>query len=283
MKSEVDEYMKQIGQFPLLSPEEELAVARQIVAVLPEGATDEEIAEHERKVCAARETMANCNLRLVVSIAKKYINKGMEFIDLIQEGNSGLMQAIKKFDPERGVKFSTFATFSIRQPITRALETQRGMIRVPSHVLRMVSKYRDKRMELGPIPTDSEVLQELRLVVDGQEVKLTESQVDMTLNALEAHRGKAVGMSDDEEAQSLAELVEAPEEVENEFDEAGIDRAMALVVTDRERTVLEMRFGLNGQTSTTLEVVGKRLGCTREFVRQLQVRAENKLRLFVAN
>ena len=257
---DLHEYLRQIGQFPLLNKDEELELAHKVVA----------------GDARARERMAECNLRLVVSIAKRYKDRGLPFLDLIQEGNAGLMKAIEKFDPDRGNRFSTYASWWIRQSVPRGLTDKSSLIRVPAYAQDLARKFNVKKreiLELGSVPSDDEVLQSMGA---------TPEEGVAIRSALYSHRAAAQGMFKDENGVALEELVEAQADNGYEFNEVGVDRAMALVVTDRERGVLEMRYGLNGCRADTLEDVGKRIGVTRERVRQIEAVAMKKIKLFLA-
>jgi RNA polymerase primary sigma factor len=259
---DVMDYLRQVGQFPLLKADEELALAYQVVA----------------GDARARERMAECNLRLVVSIAKSYRNRGLPFIDLIQEGNAGLMKAIAKFDPDMGNRFSTYATNWIKQGITRALTDKSGTIRVPAHASDMLRAFRKKKAVMeasGLTPSDDEVLHEMG--AEPGEVKSVKS-------ALQARRVSTASQSagGEGETYSLDELVVAAEDLSGEFGETGVEQALELVVTDREREVLELRYGLNGHKPRTLEAVGEELDFTRERARQVEAVALEKVRLFLS-
>lgn len=278
MHDEVTDYLQQIGQFPLLQPDEELELARVIAACRAEDATDEEL----REAAKARERMAECNLRLVVSIAKRYMDRGLPFLDLIQEGNAGMLKSIEKFDPELGNRFSTYASWWIRQAVTRALTDRGGgLIRVPAHAQALVRKFWEKRREMGElglVPTDDEVLHEMGA---------TREEVTSIRRARRAGRANAGGSGrlpgrDQEQAMDLEDIVPAEPVEASAFSDSGIDRALALVVSDRERGVLEMRYGLNGQKAETLEAIGDKLGVTREGVRQAEAVGMRKIRLFLA-
>lgn len=278
MHDEVTEYLQQIGQFPLLQPDEELELARAIAAGRAEDATEEEL----RLAAKAREVMAECNLRLVVSIAKRYKDRGIPFEDLIQEGNKGLMKAIDKFKPEMGNKFSTYAYYWIRQAVTRALDEDSTLIRVPAYVRDLARKFARKRGEMDD-PTVDEVLEAMGATPEEAE------HIRDGLRSRKAGRISGTGpgsggfLGTDGDGQALEEMVAAAPDRSPEFGDHGVDRALELVVTDREKGILERRYGFNGHRGRTLDAIGEELGITRERVRQVEEVAMNKIRLFLAN
>ena len=241
-------YLKEIGRIKLLSPEEEQDVARKMV----EG--DEATRE------AARKRMSEANLRLVVSIAKRYVGRGMQLLDLIQEGNLGLMKAVEKFDYTKGYKFSTYATWWIRQSITRAIADQARTIRIPVHMVETINRVlrtsHSMVQKLGREPTTKEIADELHI----EESKVEEEE--------DSHLGDFI--QDDEASQPSEEatytlLREQLEEVLS-------------TLTPREEQVLRMRFGLTDGKPHTLEEVGKEFDVTRERIRQIESKALRKLR-----
>ena len=254
-------YLKEIGLIPLLNPTEELELAQRVA----EG--DEE----------AKSRLINANLRLVVSIAKKYVGRGMLLLDLIQEGNLGLMKACEKFDYTKGFKFSTYATWWIRQAVTRALADQARTIRVPVHMVETINRVsrmrRQLTVELGKDPTPKEIAERL----DMTEEKVNDVlQFSMEPVSLETPIGE-------EEDSSLGSFIEdekadMPEEtaIKTNLRESIMESLNRL--TDRERDVLLLRFGLLDGRQRTLEEVGVEFGVTRERIRQIEAKALRKLR-----
>ena len=258
-------YLKEIGKIKLLSPEEELEVAKKMV----EGS--------EQEKDAARKRMSEANLRLVVSIAKRYVGRGMQLLDLIQEGNLGLMKAVEKFDYTKGYKFSTYATWWIRQSITRAIADQARTIRIPVHMVETINRVlrtsHSMVQKLGREPTTTEIAQELHMEVSKVEEILKIAQEPVSLETPigeeeDSHLGDFI--QDDEASQPSEEasytlLREQLEEVLS-------------TLTPREEQVLRMRFGLVDGKPHTLEEVGKEFGVTRERIRQIESKALRKLR-----
>jgi RNA polymerase primary sigma factor len=254
-------YLKEIGRHQLLKPQEEQELAKRIVA-------GDESAKHE---------LINANLRLVVSIAKHYIGRGMQFLDLIEEGNLGLMKAVDKFDYTKGFKFSTYATWWIRQAITRAIADQAKTIRVPVHMVETINKLkkvqRQLTLELNREPTEKELAQKLHITED----KVREIiQISLDPLSLETPIGE-------EEDSHLGDFVSdknnlTPEEYAiNEVLKDEIQEVL-LTLTEREEQVLKLRFGLVDGTCRTLEEVGTIFGVTRERIRQIEAKALRKLR-----
>ena len=254
-------YLKEIGKVPLLSAEEEIDLARRMA----EG--DE----------SAKKRLAEANLRLVVSIAKRYVGRGMLFLDLIQEGNLGLIKAVEKFDYQKGFKFSTYATWWIRQAITRAIADQARTIRIPVHMVETINKLirvsRQLLQELGREPQPEEIAKELDMPVDRVREILKISQEPVSLETPigeeeDSHLGDFI--QDDNvpvpaEAAASTLLKEQLSEVLN-------------TLTDREQKVLRLRFGMNDGRARTLEEVGKEFDVTRERIRQIEAKALRKLR-----
>ena len=254
-------YLKEIGKVPLLTPEEEQELARRMA----DG--DEE----------AKRRMAEANLRLVVSIAKRYVGRGMLFLDLIQEGNLGLIKAVDKFDYTKGYKFSTYATWWIRQAITRAIADQARTIRIPVHMVETINKVirvsRQLLQELGHDPSAEEIAEEMGMPVDKVRDILKIAQEPVSLET-------PIG---EEEDSHLGDFI--PDENASEPSEAAsfsLLREQLMTVLDtltpREKKVLELRFGIVDGRTRTLEEVGKEFNVTRERIRQIEAKALRKLR-----
>ena len=257
-------YLKEIGRVPLLTPDEEVQLALDI----QKGGKDGE---------RAKQRLSEANLRLVVSIAKRYVGRGMQFLDLIQEGNLGLIKAVEKFDHTKGFKFSTYATWWIRQAITRAIADQARTIRVPVHMVEVINKAtrcnRKLVQELGREPTVEEIAAELNLPVE---------------KIIEANRTAADTLSldtpvGDEEDTSIGSFVEdertpGPADATSNALLAEALKEILDTLTEREADVLRMRFGMYDGRTHTLEEVGQIFGVTRERIRQIENKAIRKLR-----
>lgn len=254
-------YLKEIGRVPLLSPEEEKELAERMAQ------GDEE----------AKNKLVEANLRLVVSIAKRYVGKGMFFLDLIQEGNIGLMKAVEKFDYEKGFKFSTYATWWIRQAITRAIADQARTIRIPVHMvetIHKVSRYsRQMLQELGREATAEEIGEKMNMPADRvrEIMKIAQDPVSLETPIGEEEDSHLGDFIPDEEAPQPAEIASATilrEVIERELH----------TLTPREELVIKLRFGLLDGRSRTLEEVGTQFNITRERIRQIEAKALRKLR-----
>ena len=254
-------YLKEIGKVPLLTPEEEIALAIR----MSEG--DEE----------AKHRMTEANLRLVVSIAKRYVGRGMLFLDLIQEGNLGLIKAVEKFDYTKGYKFSTYATWWIRQAITRAIADQARTIRIPVHMVETINKTirisRQLLQELGHDPSAEEIAAEMDMPVDKVRDILKIAQEPVSLETPigeeeDSHLGDFIPDEDASEPSEAASFSLLREQLEEVLD----------TLAPREKKVLELRFGIADGRTRTLEEVGKEFNVTRERIRQIEAKALRKLR-----
>ena len=259
----VKQYLKEIGRVPLLKPKEETELAKRIAA-------------GDKK---AKDQLINANLRLVVSIAKHYIGRGMQFLDLISEGNLGLIIAVEKFDYKNGFKFSTYATWRIRQAITRAIADQARTIRIPVHMVETINKItrvqRQLVQELGREPTAEEISKKMDGTISPDRIR------EITTLALEpVSLESPIGEEDDSH---LGDFVEDKESVSpTEYTRKSMNRDALFSVmndlTDREERVLRLRYGLDDNRPRTLEEVGKEFGVTRERIRQIEAKAIRKLR-----
>jgi len=254
-------YLKEIGKIPLLTPEEEMQLAMEMA----EGSED------------AKRRMAEANLRLVVSIAKRYVGRGLLFLDLIQEGNLGLIKAVEKFDYTKGYKFSTYATWWIRQAITRAIADQARTIRIPVHMVETINKVirisRQLLQELGHEPTPEEIAKEMQMPVEKVRDILKIAQEPVSLETPigeeeDSHLGDFIPDEDASEPAEAASFSLLREQLMDVLD----------TLTPREKKVLELRFGLADGRTRTLEEVGKEFKVTRERIRQIEAKALRKLR-----
>ena len=254
-------YLKEIGKVPLLTPEEEQELARRM------NAGDEE----------AKRRMTEANLRLVVSIAKRYVGRGMLFLDLIQEGNLGLIKAVEKFDVEKGYKFSTYATWWIRQAITRAIADQARTIRIPVHMVETINKTirvsRQLLQELGHDPSAEEIAAEMNMPVDKVRDILKIAQEPVSLET-------PIGEEEDSHLGDFIPDEDAPAPAEAASFALMKEQLMEVLdtLTPREEKVLRLRFGLDDGHQRTLEEVGREFNVTRERIRQIEAKALRKLR-----
>ena len=257
----VKAYLKEIGRVPLLSPEEETALAMRIM-------------EGDSK---AKKRLSEANLRLVVSIAKRYVGRGMQFLDLIQEGNLGLIKAVEKFDYTKGLKFSTYATWWIRQAITRAIADQARTIRIPVHMVETINKVKKVSSQLlhknGHEPTAEEIAAELSMPVDKVREIMRVAQEPVSLET-------PIGEEEDSHLGDFIPDDEAPapaEAASHTLLKEQLDDVLTSL-TEREAKVLRLRFGLEDGRPRTLEEVGKEFDVTRERIRQIEAKALRKLR-----
>lgn len=256
-------YLREIGKIPLLTAEEELALANRVVA-------------GEKK---AKDQMAEANMRLVVSIAKRYSGRGLDFLDLIQEGNTGLLRAVEKFDPSKGFKFSTYATWWIRQAITRAIADQARVIRIPVHMVETINKLlrtqRRMTQELNREPTIEELAKEMEMEPEKIEYVM---KIKQDVNSLDA------AVRDDEEDSVLGDFIEdedtkSPDEAATEqLLKEQVQGILESALSERELKIIKMRFGLEDGKNHTLEEVGHEFAVTRERIRQIEAKALAKLR-----
>ena len=254
-------YLREIGKIPLLTGEQEVMLAKRI----------------EKGDKGAKDAMAEANMRLVVSIAKKYIGRGLDLLDLIQEGNTGLLRAVEKFDYTKGYKFSTYATWWIRQAITRAIADQARTIRIPVHMVETINKLiRTQRrlvQELGREPLPEEIAAEMEMEVEkvNHIIKIKQDIVSLEAPVGEEDDSKLGDFIEDEESVS-------PEEAATyQLLKEHVNQVLSLL-TPREQKILRMRFGLADGRSHTLEEVGQEFGVTRERIRQIEAKALAKLR-----
>jgi RNA polymerase primary sigma factor len=255
-------YLREIGKIPLLNAEEELKLAYEIKAGSKR----------------AKDKMAEANMRLVVSIAKRYVGRGLDLLDLIQEGNTGLLRAVEKFDPDKGFKFSTYATWWIRQAITRAIADQARTIRIPVHMVETINKLlrtqRRLTQDLNREPTNEEIAKEMEIDVDKVEHIM---KIKQDISSLDA------SIRDDEEDSVLSDFIEdedtvSPEEsATNQLLKEQVKEILS-ALTEREQKILKLRFGLEDGKQHTLEEVGQEFSVTRERIRQIEAKALAKLR-----
>lgn len=257
-------YLREIGKIPLLTPEEEADLAQRIV-------------KGDKK---AKDKMVESNMRLVVSIAKRYGGRGLDFLDLIQEGNTGLLRAVEKFDPDKGFKFSTYATWWVRQAITRAIADQARTIRIPVHMVETINKVlrttRKLTSELNREPTNEEIAKELDMEPEKVDYVMRIKQDIASLDA-------SVGREGDDEDSVLGDFVEdeerdSPEDsAANQILKEQLSEIIA-TLTEREQKIIRLRFGIGGGRPHTLEEVGNEFDVTRERIRQIEAKALSKLR-----
>lgn len=257
-------YLREIGKIPLLTQEEELELANRAL-------------EGDKK---AKDKLAEANMRLVVSIAKRYGGRGLDFLDLIQEGNTGLLRAVEKFDPGKGFKFSTYATWWIRQAITRAIADQARTIRIPVHMVETINKVlrttRRLTQDLNREPTNEEIAEAMGMDVEKIEYVMRIKQDIASLDA-------SVGRDGDDEESVLGDFVEDSERDSPEDATANqiLKEQIAQILTtlsEREQKIIRLRFGIGGGRPHTLEEVGNEFSVTRERIRQIEAKALSKLR-----
>ena len=257
-------YLREIGKIPLLSLEEEQKLAVKA-------------AKGDKK---AKDKMVEANMRLVVSIAKRYSGRGLDFLDLIQEGNTGLLRAVEKFDPEKGFKFSTYATWWIRQAITRAIADQARTIRIPVHMVETINKVlratRKLTQELNREPTTEEIAAEMDMEPEKIEYVMKIKQDIASLD-------QSVGRDGDDEDSVLGDFIEDEERIAPEDSASNqiLKEQLAQIIStlsDREQKIIKLRFGIGGGRPHTLEEVGAEFSVTRERIRQIEAKALSKLR-----
>ena len=257
-------YLREIGKIPLLNSEEEFELAQRVL-------------KGDKK---AKDKMAEANMRLVVSIAKRYSGRGLDFLDLIQEGNTGLLRAVEKFDPDKGFKFSTYATWWIRQAITRAIADQARTIRIPVHMVETINKLlrtqRRMTQEFNREPTIEELAEELEMTPEKIEYVI---KIKQDITSLDA----GIGRDGDEEDSTLSDFVEDEDSITPEESAATQllkeqVKEVLSSLSDREQKIIRMRFGLDNGKNHTLEEVGQEFAVTRERIRQIEAKALVKLR-----
>ena len=258
-------YLKEIGKYPLLTTDEEIALAKQIAEGTPE------------EQAAAKKKLSEANLRLVVSIAKRYVGRGMQFLDLIQEGNLGLIKAAEKFDYTKGYKFSTYATWWVRQAITRAIADQARTIRIPVHMVETINKLirvnRQLAQELGRDPTPAEIAKEMGISESKvrEIIKIAQEPVSLETPIGEEEDSHLGDFIEDENAPAPAEVAS------NAMMREQLQEVLH-TLTPREEKVIRLRFGLEDGQAHTLEEVGKEFNVTRERIRQIEAKALRKIR-----
>ena len=258
-------YLKEIGKYPLLTTEEEIALAKQIAEGTPE------------EQAAAKKKLSEANLRLVVSIAKRYVGRGMQFLDLIQEGNLGLIKAAEKFDYTKGYKFSTYATWWVRQAITRAIADQARTIRIPVHMVETINKLirvnRQLAQELGRDPTPAEIAKEMGISESKvrEIIKIAQEPVSLETPIGEEEDSHLGDFIEDENAPAPAEVAS------NAMMREQLQEVLH-TLTPCEEKVIRLRFGLEDGQAHTLEEVGKEFNVTRERIRQIEAKALRKIR-----
>ncbi len=287
-------HLREIGKIPLLTGDEELELAQKVVANREEleevqkSLKEDDLTPSERRKCEAKaarlsrpkDKMAEANMRLVVSIAKRYSGRGLDFLDLIQEGHTGLLRAVEKFDPDKGFKFSTYATWWIRQAITRAIADQARTIRIPVHMVETINKLlrtqRRMTQELNREPTIDELVKELEMEPEKVEYVI---KIKQDISSLDA----GVGRDGDDEDSVLGDFIEdedsaTPEEsASNQLLKEQVQSVLS-TLSEREQKIVKMRFGLENGKSHTLEEVGQEFAVTRERIRQIEAKALAKLR-----
>ena len=277
-------YLSTIGRVPLLTPAEEIELGNQVQAMmrLVEEDRGEDYSDQEKRTIRlgrrSKERMMKANLRLVVSVAKKYQGKGLELLDLVQEGSLGLERAVEKFDPTRGYKFSTYAFWWIRQSMTRAIACQARTIRLPVHLAERLSAVRkvslDLAHKLGAMPSRKEIAEAMEMPIEELDAllrqALTTSSLDAPVNGEEGRSFLGDLIADTSHAEPM-------EQVERGIHHEQLGRWLQHL-TDQERQVLELRFGLEGEERHTLAEIGRMLDVSRERVRQVELKALRKLR-----
>jgi len=261
--NELELYLHEISRYPLLKGPEERELAYRIA----------------KNDAEARDKMIRSNLRLVVSIAKNYSNRGMTLLDLIEEGNLGLLKAVGRFSPDQGCKFSTYASWWIKQTIRRALINKVKSVRVPAYMVEIITRWKKKSAELsqkfGRDPSADEI---------GKALKLSPAKVQAIRQALSAYALTGRG-GDQEELMDVDEIVDSVESHEETVLPGDFDREILRTalddLTERERKIIEMRYGMSGEDPMTLEMIGERIGLTRERVRQIENQALHKLQMFI--